>query len=99
MAALLEVKGLKAFYGQTQSLYDVSFDIATGGITLVDDPTDARAYGAASHDGEGLAWRKSAAYAAVRRMRLSAADRVLRDEPRGTFALYQTAGLAPRAVR
>ena len=27
MAALLEVKGLKAFYGQTQSLYDVGFDI------------------------------------------------------------------------
>jgi branched-chain amino acid transport system ATP-binding protein len=35
MAALLEVKGLKAFYGQTQSLYDVSFDIATGGITTL----------------------------------------------------------------
>jgi len=27
MAALLEVKGLKAFYGQTQSLYEVGFDI------------------------------------------------------------------------
>src|SRR5262245_56646125 len=35
MAALLEVKGLKAFYGQTQSLYDVGFDIATGGITTL----------------------------------------------------------------
>ncbi|WP_421999887.1 ABC transporter ATP-binding protein [Reyranella sp.] len=35
MAALLEVKGLKAFYGQTQSLYDVSFDIETGGITTL----------------------------------------------------------------
>ena len=33
MAALLEVSGLKAFYGQTQSLYDVGFDIPTGGIT------------------------------------------------------------------
>ncbi|MBL6650317.1 MAG: ABC transporter ATP-binding protein [Reyranella sp.] len=35
MAALLEVKGLKAFYGQTQSLYDVGFDIETGGITTL----------------------------------------------------------------
>ena len=35
MTALLEVKGLKAFYGQTQSLYDVSFDIGTGGITTL----------------------------------------------------------------
>jgi branched-chain amino acid transport system ATP-binding protein len=35
MAALLEVKGLKAFYGQTQSLYDVGFDIQSGGITTL----------------------------------------------------------------
>ncbi len=28
-------------------------------MTLVDDPTDARAYGAASHDGEGLACRRN----------------------------------------
>jgi branched-chain amino acid transport system ATP-binding protein len=35
MAALLEVKGLKAFYGQTQSLYDVGFDIPAGGITTL----------------------------------------------------------------
>ena len=35
MAALLEVKGLKAFYGQTQSLYDVAFDIPNGGITTL----------------------------------------------------------------
>src|SRR5262245_19616533 len=35
MAALLEVKGLKAFYGQTQSLYDVGFDIEMGGITTL----------------------------------------------------------------
>jgi branched-chain amino acid transport system ATP-binding protein len=35
MAALLEVKGLKAFYGQTQSLYDVGFEIPTGGITTL----------------------------------------------------------------
>ena len=35
MAALLEVKGLKAFYGQTQSLYDVSFEIPEGGITTL----------------------------------------------------------------
>ena len=35
MAALLEVKELKAFYGQTQSLYDVGFDLQTGGITTL----------------------------------------------------------------
>ncbi|NQW54084.1 MAG: ABC transporter ATP-binding protein [Rhodospirillales bacterium] len=35
MAAILEVTGLKAFYGQTQSLYDVGFEIPTGGITTL----------------------------------------------------------------
>ena len=35
MAALLEVKALKAFYGQTQSLYDVGFSIEDGGITTL----------------------------------------------------------------
>ena len=35
MAALLEVSGLKAFYGTTQSLYDVSFELASGGITTL----------------------------------------------------------------
>jgi len=35
MAALLEVKGLKAFYGQTQSLYDIGFEIPNGGITTL----------------------------------------------------------------
>ena len=35
MAALLEVKGLKAFYGQTQALHDVSFEISDGGITTL----------------------------------------------------------------
>ena len=35
MTALLEVKGLKAFYGQTQALYDVGFEIAEGGITTL----------------------------------------------------------------
>jgi branched-chain amino acid transport system ATP-binding protein len=29
------VKGLKAFYGQTQALYDIGFDIAAGGITTL----------------------------------------------------------------
>ena len=35
MADLLEIKGLKAFYGQTQSLYDVGFGIPAGGITTL----------------------------------------------------------------
>jgi branched-chain amino acid transport system ATP-binding protein len=35
MAALLEVKGLKAFYGKTQVLYDLGFEIAEGGITTL----------------------------------------------------------------
>ena len=35
MAALLEVTGLKAYYGQTQALHDVSFTIAAGGITTL----------------------------------------------------------------
>ena len=35
MAALLEVRGLKAYYGQTQSLYDVGFEIESGGITTL----------------------------------------------------------------
>ena len=35
MAALLEVKGLKAFYGQTQAIYDIGFDIPDGGITTL----------------------------------------------------------------
>jgi len=35
MAALLEVEGLKAFYGSTQALYDVSFEIPAGGITTL----------------------------------------------------------------
>ena len=35
MAALLEVKELKAFYGLTQSLYDVGFEIPDGGITTL----------------------------------------------------------------
>jgi PmbA protein len=33
--------------------------VAAPGVTLVDDPTDARAYGASSHDGEGLACRRN----------------------------------------
>ena len=35
MAPLLEVKGLKAYYGQSQVLYDVGFEIADGGITTL----------------------------------------------------------------
>ncbi|HEX2884825.1 ABC transporter ATP-binding protein [Vineibacter terrae] len=35
MVALLEVSGLKAFYGQTQALYDVAFALEQGGITTL----------------------------------------------------------------
>ncbi len=35
MDPLLSVKGLKAYYGQTQSLYDVGFEIPPGGITTL----------------------------------------------------------------
>ena len=35
MPSLLEVKALKAYYGQTQALYDVGFDLAEGGITTL----------------------------------------------------------------
>jgi len=35
VAALLEVEGLKAYYGQTQALHDVSFSLEPGGITTL----------------------------------------------------------------
>jgi PmbA protein len=47
------VKGRSFFAGR------IGETVATGGVTLVDDPTDARAYGASSHDGEGLACRRN----------------------------------------
>ncbi|MFZ0251552.1 MAG: TldD/PmbA family protein [Acidimicrobiales bacterium] len=47
------VKGRSFFAGR------IGEAIAASGITLVDDPTDARAYGASSHDGEGLACRRN----------------------------------------
>ncbi len=47
------VKGRSFFAGR------IGETIGSGGITLVDDPTDPRAYGAASHDGEGLASRRN----------------------------------------
>ena len=47
------VKGRSFFAGR------IGETIGSGGITLVDDPTDPRAYGASSHDGEGLACRRN----------------------------------------
>jgi PmbA protein len=47
------VKGRSFFAGR------IGETIAAEGMTLVDDPTDTRAYGAASHDGEGLACRRN----------------------------------------
>jgi branched-chain amino acid transport system ATP-binding protein len=35
VAALLEVEGLKAYYGQTRALHDVSFALESGGITTL----------------------------------------------------------------
>jgi PmbA protein len=47
------VKGRSFFAGR------VGESVAAPDVTLVDDPTDARAFGAASHDGEGLACRRN----------------------------------------
>jgi PmbA protein len=47
------VKGRSFFAGR------IGETVATAGVTLVDDPTDQRAYGASSHDGEGLACRRN----------------------------------------
>jgi PmbA protein len=47
------VKGRSLFAGR------IGETVAAPSITLVDDPTDSRAYGAASHDGEGLACRRN----------------------------------------
>jgi PmbA protein len=47
------VKGRSFFAGR------IGETVADGAVTLVDDPTDARAFGATSHDGEGLAARRN----------------------------------------
>jgi PmbA protein len=47
------VKGRSFFAGRLGEA------VAGAGVTLVDDPTDARSYGAASRDGEGLACRRN----------------------------------------
>jgi len=47
------VKGRSFFAGR------IGEEVAASSVTLVDDPTDTRAYGAASHDGEGLACRRN----------------------------------------
>ena len=47
------VKGRSFFAGR------VGEEVASAGVTLVDDPTDPRAYGAAPFDGEGLACRRN----------------------------------------
>jgi PmbA protein len=47
------VKGRSFFAGR------IGEPVATGAVTLVDDPTDPRAFGASSHDGEGLAARRN----------------------------------------
>ncbi|HEY1651365.1 MAG TPA: TldD/PmbA family protein [Acidimicrobiales bacterium] len=47
------VKGRSFFDGR------LGETVAASAVTLVDDPTDARAFGAASHDGEGLACRRN----------------------------------------
>jgi PmbA protein len=47
-------KGRSFFAGR------VGEQVGHPGLTLVDDPTDARAYGAAAYDAEGLAFRRNA---------------------------------------
>jgi PmbA protein len=46
-------KGRSIFAGRVGEL------VAAPGVTLVDDPTDARAFGASTHDAEGLACRRN----------------------------------------
>jgi PmbA protein len=48
------VKGRSFFSGR------IAEQVASAEVTLVDDPTDVRAYGAAAFDGEGLACRRNA---------------------------------------
>jgi PmbA protein len=47
------VKGRSFFAGR------IGESVANAAVTLVDDPTDPRAYAASSHDGEGLACRRN----------------------------------------
>jgi PmbA protein len=47
------VKGRSFFAGR------IGETVAHGAVTLVDDPTDSRAFSASSHDGEGLACRRN----------------------------------------
>jgi PmbA protein len=47
------VKGRSFFAGR------IGEAVANAAVTLVDDPTDVRAYAASSHDGEGLACRRN----------------------------------------
>jgi PmbA protein len=47
------VKGRSFFAGR------IGEAVAAAGVTLVDDPTDPRSYGAAAYDGEGLACRRN----------------------------------------
>jgi PmbA protein len=47
------VKGRSFFAGR------IGEEVANTAVTLVDDPTDVRAYTASSHDGEGLACRRN----------------------------------------
>ncbi len=47
------VKGRSFFAGR------LGESVAMSGVTLVDDPTDGRAFSASSHDGEGLACRRN----------------------------------------
>ncbi|HWF15737.1 MAG TPA: TldD/PmbA family protein [Acidimicrobiales bacterium] len=47
------VKGRSFFAGR------IGETVAAPAVTLVDDPTDSRAFGAATHDGEGLACRRN----------------------------------------
>jgi PmbA protein len=47
------VKGRSFFAGR------IGEEVASADVTVVDDPTDARAYGAAAFDGEGLACRRN----------------------------------------
>jgi PmbA protein len=53
------LNGESVLKGRSLFAQRVGEEVGTASLTLVDDPTDPHAYGAASHDAEGLACRRN----------------------------------------